>query len=216
MDPLHHEESGSGTPIVFLHGNPGSSHFWRNVLPVSAAAACWRPTSSAWAAPASPTSPTPSPTTPATSTPGSTRSASTTPSSSATTGAARSPSTEPPGTRAASAGMAFFETIVKPMVGDDFSPQAAGAVRARSARPGVGEEMVLEQNLFVRQAFTGGVRTPVADLEPYLAPFPTPESRRPILAWARQLARRRAGRADPPHRGLGEWLKPAPARRSCS
>jgi haloalkane dehalogenase len=49
--------------------------------------------------------------------------------------------------------------------------------------------MVLTQDSFIRQAFTGGVRTPVGDddLAAYLAPFPTPESRRPVLAWARQL-----------------------------
>jgi haloalkane dehalogenase len=49
--------------------------------------------------------------------------------------------------------------------------------------------MVLDQNLFLRQAFTGGVLTPVSDedMQDYLAPYPTRESRRPILAWARQL-----------------------------
>jgi len=30
---IHYEESGSGTPIVFLHGNPASSHIWREVMP---------------------------------------------------------------------------------------------------------------------------------------------------------------------------------------
>lgn len=32
---LHHRESGDpdGLPFVFLHGNPTSSHPWRNVLP---------------------------------------------------------------------------------------------------------------------------------------------------------------------------------------
>jgi pimeloyl-ACP methyl ester carboxylesterase len=50
-------------------------------------------------------------------------------------------------------------------------------------------ERVLEQNLFVRQAFTGAVLTPVSDeeLETYLVPYPTRDSRRSILAWARQL-----------------------------
>ncbi|WP_461036987.1 haloalkane dehalogenase [Streptomyces mayteni] len=86
------------------------------------------------------------------------------------------------------AGVAFFETIVRPMAWDELSEQA----RARAERirtPGVGEELFLKQDLFVRQAFTGGVLTPVAeaDLAEYLAPFPTPDSRRPILAWARQL-----------------------------
>ncbi|GAA1114796.1 hypothetical protein GCM10009630_10240 [Kribbella jejuensis] len=31
--PIHHEEMFSGTPIVFRHGNPASSHIWRKVLP---------------------------------------------------------------------------------------------------------------------------------------------------------------------------------------
>jgi haloalkane dehalogenase len=30
---MYYEETGSGIPVVFLHGNPGSSHLWRNVLP---------------------------------------------------------------------------------------------------------------------------------------------------------------------------------------
>jgi len=30
---MHHVESGTGAPIVFLHGNPTSSYLWRNVMP---------------------------------------------------------------------------------------------------------------------------------------------------------------------------------------
>jgi haloalkane dehalogenase len=85
-------------------------------------------------------------------------------------------------------GVAFCESIVKPMAWEELSPPARE--RSRAIRtPGVGEEMVLEENLFVRQAFTGGVRTPVSDkdMETYLAPYPTRDSRRPVLAWARQM-----------------------------
>lgn len=85
-------------------------------------------------------------------------------------------------------GLAFLESIVKPMAWEDLSPQARK--RSETIRtPGAGEELVLEQHLFVRQAFTGGVLTPVGaeQLEAYLEPYPTPESRRPILAWARQM-----------------------------
>ncbi|MFG2109411.1 hypothetical protein [Micromonospora chersina] len=48
---------------------------------------------------------------------------------------------------------------------------------------------MLDQDLLVRQAFTGGVLQPVGDddLKTYLAPYPTRESRRPLLAWARQM-----------------------------
>ncbi len=183
---LHHEETGTGTPIVFLHGNPGSSYGWRNVLPHVGGGRLLTPDLI-----------------------GMGRSPKPDIAYSfadharhldawfdalglddvvlvghdwggalAFDFAARHPDRV--------RGVAFFETIVKPMAWDDVSPQAADRTR-KIRTPGVGERMVLAENLFVRQAFTGGVRTPVADLEPYLAPFPTPESRRPVLAWARQL-----------------------------
>lgn len=86
------------------------------------------------------------------------------------------------------AGLAFFETIVKPMTGAELPLPAQERVR-RFRTPGLGEELVLEQDGFVRQAFTGGVRTPVSpeDMAAYLAPFPDASSRRPVLAWARQM-----------------------------
>ncbi|MGK3202896.1 haloalkane dehalogenase [Amycolatopsis sp. MEPSY49] len=183
---LHHEETGTGTPIVFLHGNPGSSYGWRNVLPHVGGGRLLAPDLI-----------------------GMGRSPKPDIAYSfadharyldawfdalglddvvlvghdwggalAFDFAARHPGRV--------RGVAFFETIVKPMAWDDVSPQAADRTR-KIRTPGVGEQLVLEENLFVRQAFTGGVRTPVADLGPYLAPFPTPESRRPVLAWARQL-----------------------------
>ncbi len=33
MSKLSYVDVGSGAPVVFLHGNPTSSHLWRNVLP---------------------------------------------------------------------------------------------------------------------------------------------------------------------------------------
>ncbi|GAB3960392.1 haloalkane dehalogenase [Actinoallomurus acanthiterrae] len=184
---IHYEDSGEGPTFVFLHGNPASSHVWRNVLPgVSAALLApdligmgrsGKPDISydfadharyldAWFD---------------------------------ALGleqvvlvghdwggalafdwAARHPDRV--------LGLAFFESIVKPMAWEELSPQARK--RSETIRtPGAGEEMVLEQNLFVRSAFTGGVLTPLIDeeLQTYLAPYPTPESRRPLLAWARQM-----------------------------
>ena len=84
-------------------------------------------------------------------------------------------------------GLAFLESIVKPMGWDEVSPQARA--RTEKIRSPEGEDLYLDQDLFVRQAFTGGVLTPVSeqDLKEYLAPYPTRESRRPLLAWARQL-----------------------------
>ncbi|WP_406008799.1 haloalkane dehalogenase [Streptomyces sp. NBC_00637] len=83
-------------------------------------------------------------------------------------------------------GIAFFESIVKPLAWEELTPQARS--RSETIRSAAGETM-LDENLFVRQAYTGGVLDPVseADLAAYLAPYPTRESRRPLLAWARQL-----------------------------
>jgi haloalkane dehalogenase len=185
---IHYEDSGSGTPIVFLHGNPASSHVWRNITPNVGAGRILAPDLI-----------------------GMGRSGK--PDLDYTFAdharyldawfdalgldevilvghdwggalafdwASRHPERVE--------GIAFFETIVKPMAWENLSPQAAE--RSRLIRtPGAGEDLVLEQNLFVRQAFTGGVLTPVSDedLQTYLAPYPTPETRKPILAWARQL-----------------------------
>ncbi|MGW6195318.1 haloalkane dehalogenase [Kribbella sp. NPDC055110] len=185
---IHYEDSGAGTPIVFLHGNPASSYVWRNITPYVGPGRILAPDLIGMGGSGKPA-----------------------------LGysfadharyldawfdrlglddvilvghdwggalafdwAARHPERV--------RGLAFFESIVKPMAWEDLSPQAADRSRLiRTAGPG--EELVLEQNLFVRQAFTGGVLTPVPDedLQAYLAPYPTPESRKPILAWARQL-----------------------------
>jgi haloalkane dehalogenase len=184
---IHYQESGSGTPFVFLHGNPGSSHLWREVLPRVGPGRLLAPDLigmgrsgkpdiaytfhdharylDAWFD---------------------------------TVGldrvvlvghdwggalafdwAARHPDRV--------LGIAFLESIVKPMSWDELSPQARA--RGEKIRGDEGEQLYLDQDLFVRQAFTGGVLTPVSarDLEVYLAPYPTRESRRPLLAWARQM-----------------------------
>jgi haloalkane dehalogenase len=185
---IHYEDSGTGATLVFLHGNPASSHLWRKILPNVGRGRLLAPDLIGMGRSGKPGIP---------------------------YGfadharyldawfdtldldrvvlighdwggalafdwAARHPGRV--------LGVAFLESIVKPMAWEDLSPQARE--RSEAIRtPGTGEEMVLEKNLFVRQAFTGGVLTPVGeqDLETYLAPYPTPESRRPILAWARQL-----------------------------
>ena len=69
-------------------------------------------------------------------------------------------------------GLAFAESIVKPMGWDEVSPQARA--RTEKIRSPEGENLYLDQDLFVRQAFTGGVLTPVSeqDLKEYLAPYP--------------------------------------------
>jgi pimeloyl-ACP methyl ester carboxylesterase len=101
-------------------------------------------------------------------------------------------------------GIAFLESIVKPMAWQELSPQARE--RAELIRtPGTGEQLVRDQNLFVRTAFTGGVLTPVSDQDlagiPGSLPDPRESPPHPGLG-APATAGRRAGRAGRPHPGV--------------
>ena len=41
---MYYQDPGDGTPIVFLHGNPTSSHLWRQRSCPPRRAAAWPPT----------------------------------------------------------------------------------------------------------------------------------------------------------------------------
>jgi haloalkane dehalogenase len=85
-------------------------------------------------------------------------------------------------------GVAFFETVLRPMSWDDLPP--GGRERFQQLRePGVGERMVLEENDFIEVAVP---RTTITELSAaeraaYAEPFPTPQSRRPLLTWSRSM-----------------------------
>jgi|SRR5690606_15503578 haloalkane dehalogenase len=182
---IHHTETGSGRPFVFLHGNPASSFMWRNVLPRIGRGRLIAPDLI-----------------------GMGRSGKPDVDYSladharyldawfdalglddvvlvghdwggtlACDWAARHPERV--------RGIAVFEAIVKPIDSSGISPQARARgemIRTRGAE-------LLESDLLIRSAYTGGVLTPVADdvLAEYLRPFPSPRERRPVLAWAQQL-----------------------------
>jgi len=100
-------------------------------------------------------------------------------------------------------GVAFMETIVRPMSWDEFP--AGARSRFESFRtPGVGETMVLDENVFIEQTLRMTVLTGLSDedLEAYRKPYPTRDSRRPLLEWPRDAARRRASRRGRPNRGV--------------
>jgi haloalkane dehalogenase len=205
---IYHEETGSGAPVVFLHGNPSSSHLWRNVLPaVDLPARLLAPDLIGMGRSGKPAIPY--------------RFADHARyldawfdrlglddvvlvghdwgGALAFDWAARHPGRV--------RGVAFFETIVRPMswreLGD--GPRA----RAEAMRGPDGEALVLDRNVFLESAFTGGVRNPLPEeeLAAYRAPYSTRESRRPILEWARSLPLD-GEPADVAERveGYGKWL----------
>jgi haloalkane dehalogenase len=96
-------------------------------------------------------------------------------------------------------GLAFME-FIRPMPGwadfhrhdDDacrHDDDAARETFRKFRTPGEGEAMILEGNAFIEGVLPGGMLRKLSDTEmaAYRAPFPTPESRRPILALPRDL-----------------------------
>src|SRR6266567_6855668 len=85
-------------------------------------------------------------------------------------------------------GLAFME-FIWPMPGwEDF--HADGRDTFRNFRtPGVGEKMILEDNLFVEGVLPANIVRKLTDEEMsvYRAPFPTPESRRPTWRFPNEL-----------------------------
>lgn len=186
---MFHTESGAGTPLVFLHGNPTSSHLWRKVLPgLGAPGRCLAPDLIGMGRSGKP----------------------------AVAyrfddharyldawfdaldldqvvlvghdwGGALAfdwASRHPGRTR----GVAFLETIVKPMSWAEF-PASARPLFEAMRTPGTGEAMVLDENLFIEQALPRTVVTELAepDLDVYRRPYPTRESRLPLLQWPRSM-----------------------------
>jgi haloalkane dehalogenase len=182
-------EIGSGTPFVFLHGNPSSSYLWRHVLSrIGALGRCLAPDLIGMGRSGKPDS-----------------------AyryddharyldawfdalgldrvvlvgvdwggSLAFDWAARHPGR--------ARGVAFMETIVKPMSWDEF-PAAARARFTAFRTPGVGEKMALDENTFIEGALSATVLMPLSenDKNVYRAPYSTRDSRRPLLEWARAM-----------------------------
>lgn len=85
-------------------------------------------------------------------------------------------------------GIAFTETIVKSMSWAEF-PDGGRELFQALKTPGVGEAMALDDDAFLREGLPGTVATPMTaeDLEVYRRPYPTRQSRLPLLRWARSM-----------------------------
>lgn len=185
---MHYTEAGAGDiPVVFLHGNPTSSYLWRNVIPhVSGSARCLAPDLigmggsgkpeigyrfadharylDAWFDAMNLTEV-------------------------VLVGhdwggalgmdwAARHPGRV--------RGIAVIETFLRPLRWAEMPPK--GAELFRRYRSSEGERLVLEENMFLEY----NLPAQAANLDPrdhdvYRAPYPTPDSRRPLLAWPREI-----------------------------
>ncbi|NNM00120.1 MAG: haloalkane dehalogenase [Gammaproteobacteria bacterium] len=88
---------------------------------------------------------------------------------------------------AAMRALAYMEAVVMPLEWDDWPENARAIFQGfRSER---GEELVLERNLFIDRVLPGSIIRELSDEEmaAYNAPYSSPEERRPLLNWPRQL-----------------------------
>ncbi|HEV2675067.1 MAG TPA: haloalkane dehalogenase [Aliidongia sp.] len=87
-------------------------------------------------------------------------------------------------------GLAFME-FIRPMAGwEDFHQRSQARDLFQAFRtPGQGEQLILQDNVFIERVLPGSVLRPLTEREmaAYLEPFPTPESRRPVLQFPREL-----------------------------
>ena len=85
-------------------------------------------------------------------------------------------------------GIAYMEALVGPVTWADMPGPAAEVFKA--LRSPAGEQMILEDNMFVEALLPAGVLTPLSPdvLDEYRRPFAQKgESRRPTLTWPRQI-----------------------------
>jgi haloalkane dehalogenase len=85
-------------------------------------------------------------------------------------------------------GIAYLEAIVAPVTWADLPPPAAELLKA--LRSPAGEQMILEQNMFIEALLPSGVSKVLEPdvLDEYRRPYlQEGESRRPTLSWARQI-----------------------------
>lgn len=186
---IFHREIGNGVPLVFLHGNPTSSYLWRDVLPaVGEPGRCLAPDLIGMGESGKPD-------------------IAYTFDDHATYldawfdalgldrvvlvghdwGGALAfdwATRHPDRVR----GIAFTETIVKPMSWEDF-PASARPLFQSMRTPGLGETLVLEQNAFIEQALPRTIARGLSDeeLDTYRRPYPTSQSRIPLLQWPRAM-----------------------------
>jgi len=85
-------------------------------------------------------------------------------------------------------GIAFMEAIIMPLEWSEF-PEEFRGIFENFRTPGVGEEMIMTQNIFVEQMLPGGILRDLSEEEMnyYQEPYPTEESRKPVWVWPNEI-----------------------------
>jgi len=183
---MYYQDSGSGAPLVFLHGNPTSSHLWSHVLPhIGVSGRLVAPDLIGMGASGKPDIPY--------------HFADHARYLDAWFDALELDSVVLVGQDWGGAlafdwaarhperthGVAFMEAIIRPLSWEE-SPAPARPRYEALRTPGVGEKLALEENVILASMNTLSPLSD-ADMEAYRRPYPTPESRRPLLEWTRAI-----------------------------
>lgn len=84
--------------------------------------------------------------------------------------------------------IAFMEAIVRPLTWAEWPEQAKGMFQAFRT-PGMGEQMIMDNNMFVEATLPGAILRKLSDEEMnrYREPYPDRESRRPLWRWPNEI-----------------------------
>jgi haloalkane dehalogenase len=186
---IAYRESGSGDPIVFLHGNPTSSYLWRNVVPrLESEGRCLAPDLIGMGRSGKPA---------------------------IDYGFADHARYLDAWFDALDlrrvtlvihdwgsalgfdwarrhaervAAIAFMEAIVRPLAWDEW-PEASRELFRSFRTPGIGEKLIFEKNVFLERVLPGSIQRKLTDeeMDAYREPFRDPASRRPMWRWPNQI-----------------------------
>jgi haloalkane dehalogenase len=87
------------------------------------------------------------------------------------------------------AGLAFIEGRLEPLRDWSQFDDAGRSLFQSFRQPGVGERLILDENMMLDTILQAGTLRALSEeeLDEFKRPFPTPESRRPLLAWTRSI-----------------------------
>jgi len=186
---MHYVEEGSGDPVLFLHGNPTSSYLWRNVIPhVSPVGRCIAPDLIGMGKSDKPDI------------------------EYRFVDHAKYVDgfIESLGLRNITLvihdwgsalgfhyarrnesnvkAIAFMEAIVRPLTWAEWPEQAKGMFQAFRT-PGMGEQMIMDNNMFVEATLPGAILRKLSEEEMnrYREPYADRESRRPLWRWSNEI-----------------------------
>ncbi len=86
-------------------------------------------------------------------------------------------------------GIAFMESLVRPFTWETLPSEGSEEMLRTFRTPGVGEEMIMNQNIFIERFLPAAVLRGLSEeeLARYREPYPTVQSRMPVWKWPNEI-----------------------------